>query len=54
MKKNRSGEPLILGDMCGVPVANKPLAGEVMQMKIEIRNWKAEIKEMKEVKDKKN
>ena len=38
--------------MCGVPVANKPLAGEVMQMKIEIRNLKAKIKEIKEVNNK--
>ena len=38
--------------MCGVSVANKQLSGEVTQQKIELRNLKEEIKEIKAVKDK--
>ena len=38
--------------MCGSSVANNQLAGEVTQLKIELRNLKAEIKEIKAVKDK--
>ena len=52
-KKNKSGESLKLGEVCGSSDANKQLAGEVTQLKIEVRNLKAEIKEVKEVKDKK-
>ena len=37
--------------MCGVSVANKQLAGESTQLKIELRNIKAKIKEIKAVKD---
>ena len=48
----RGIEPLELGDICGVSVANKQLAGEMTKLKIEIRNLKAEIKEIKAVKDK--
>ena len=38
--------------MYGVSVANKHLAGEVTQLKIELRNFKAEIKEIMVLKDK--
>ena len=38
--------------MHGVSDANKQLSGEVMQLKIELRNLKKEIKEIKAVKDK--
>ena len=38
--------------MCGSSVANNQFAGEVTQLKIELRNLKAEIKEIKAVKDK--
>ena len=45
--ENKNGEPFKLGS-----VANKQLAGEVMQLKIELRNLKAEIKDIKAVKGK--
>ena len=46
----KSGESFKLGKVCGSSVANKQLAGEVTQLKIELRNLKAEIKEIKAVK----
>ena len=51
-RENKSGESFKLGEVCGSSVDNKQLAGEVTQLKIELRNLKAEIKEIKEVKDK--
>ena len=51
-KENKNGESLKPGEVCGSSVANKQLAGEVTQLKIELRNLKAEIKEIKAVKDK--
>ena len=51
-EENKSGESFKLGEVCGSSVANKQLAGEVMQLKVELRNLKAEIKEIKAVKDK--
>ena len=51
-EENKSGEALKLGEVCGSSVANKQLAGEVTQLKIELRNLTAEIKEIKAVKDK--
>ena len=51
-KENKSGESFKPGEVCGSSVANKQLAGEVTQLKIELRNLKAEIKEIKAVKDK--
>ena len=51
-EENRSRESLELGEVCGVSVANKQLAGEVTQLKIELRNLKAKTKEIKVVKDK--
>ena len=53
-EENKSGESFKLGEVCGSSVANKQLAGEVTQLKIELRNLKAEIKEIKAVKDIKN
>ena len=50
--ETRGIEPLEHGEACGVPVANKQLAGEKTQLKEEIRNLKAEIQEIKAVKDK--
>ena len=44
-------EPLKHGRTCGVPVANKQLAGEMTQLKVEIRKLKAEIQEIKAVKE---
>ena len=52
-EENKSGESFKLGKVCGSSVANKQLAGEVTQLKIELRNLKAEIKEIKAVEDKK-
>ena len=49
-EENLSREPLTLGEVCGVPVDNKQLAGEVTQLKIEIRKMD-EIEEEKAVKD---
>ena len=51
-EENKSGESFKLGEVCGSSVANKQLAGEVTQLKIELRNLKAEIKEIQVVKDK--
>ena len=51
-EENRSRDSFKLGEVCGSSVANKQLAGEVTQLKIELRNLKAEIKEIKAVKDK--
>ena len=50
--ETRGIEPLEHGETCGVPVANKQLAGEMTQLQVEIRNLKAEIQEIKAVKDK--
>ena len=50
-EENRGRKSLELGEVCGVSVANKHLAGEVTQLKIELRNLKAETKEIKAVKD---
>ena len=50
-EENRKRESLELGEVCVLSVANKQLAGEVTQLKIELRNLKAEIKEIKAVKD---
>ena len=36
--ETRSIESLEHGETCGVPFANKQLAGEITQLKIEIRN----------------
>ena len=51
-EENRSREPMELGEVCVVSVTNQQLAGEVMQLKIELRILTAEIKAIKEVKDK--
>ena len=51
-EENKSGDSFKLGEVCGSSVANKQLAGEVTQLKMELRNLKAEIKEIKAVKDK--
>ena len=50
-EENRSRESLELGEVCGVSVANKQLAGEVTQLKVELRNLKTKINEIKAVKD---
>ena len=50
-EENRNRESLELGKVCDVSVANKQLAGEVTQLKIELRNIEAKIKEIKAVKD---
>ena len=49
-EENKSGESFKLGEVCGSSDANKQLAGEVTRLKIELRNLKAEIKEVKAVK----
>ena len=49
-EENKSGESFKLGEVCGLSIANNQLAGEVTQLKIELRNLKAEIKEIKAVK----
>ena len=36
-KDNRSRESLELGEVYGVSVANKKIAGDVMQLKIELK-----------------
>ena len=36
-EENLRRKPLALGEVCGVPVDSKQLAGEVTQLKIEIR-----------------
>ena len=41
-EENKSGEPFKLGEVWVLSVANKQLAGEVTQLKIELRNVKAE------------
>ena len=51
-EENLERETSELGELCGVPVDNKQLTGGVTQLMIEIRNLKAEIKEIKVVKDK--
>ena len=51
-EETRDIEPLEFGETCSVPVVNKQLAGEMTQLKIEIRNLKTEIKEINGVKDK--
>ena len=51
-EETRDIEPMELGEKCGVEVANKQLAEEMTQLKIEIRNLKAEIKEINWVKNK--
>ena len=51
-EENKSGESFKFGEVCGSSDANKHLAGEVAQLKIELRHLKAEIKEVKAVKDK--
>ena len=50
-EENRSREPMELGEVYVVSVTIKQLVGEVMQLKIELRNLTAEIKEIKAVKD---
>ena len=50
--ENESVESFKFGEVCSSSVVNKELAGEVTQLKIELRNLKAEIKEIKAVKDK--
>ena len=42
--ENRSRESLELGEVCGVPIANKQLAEEVTQMKADIRNLKMKLR----------
>ena len=49
-EENRRRQPLELGEVCGISFANKQLAGEVTQLKIELRNITADIKEIKAVK----
>ena len=50
--ENKSGESFKLREVCCLSVANTQIAGEVTQLKIKLRNLKAEIKEIKAVKDK--
>ena len=51
-EEDRSRESVELGEVCGVPIANKQLVEEVTQMKADIRNLKTEIEEIMVVKDK--
>ena len=51
-EENRSRESVELGEVCGVPIANKQLVEEVTQMKADIRNLKTEIEKIMMVKDK--
>ena len=51
-EENRSRESVELGEVCGVPIANKQLVEEVTQMKADIRNLKTEIEKIMVVKDK--
>ena len=50
-EENRSRESVELGEVCGVPIANKQLVEEVTQLKADIRNLKTEIEEIMVVKD---
>ena len=40
-EENRSKESLELGEVCGVSVDNKQLAGEVTQLKIEFQEFES-------------
>ena len=51
-EENRSRESVELGEVSGVPIANKQLVEEVTQMKADIRNLKTEIEKIMVVKDK--
>ena len=51
-KENRSRESVELGEVCGVPIADKQLVEEVTQMKEDIRSLKTEIEEIMVVKNK--